>query len=322
MIEDRFKIRHISIDFAEHVFLSNGVPVKIDAKALEALRLLVENAGQVVTVDAFMDEVWKGKPSAPEVVTSAVARLRKVFKKSGVSDELIATVPKLGYRFEPPEPATQSESEIIAAGPTRRQSPSWLLAALALALLLSLAFNFLQRSGGLDTVSLSGLSEADIKPAPESRVTQIYILRHTEKTDEDAEDPALSDKGIARANYWKTVLQHVEFDRVFTTDFVRNIETANIVASDSGHELELYYPLSFDVLKFLNTIRGQRVLIIGHSNTIPDMINRLIGEIRYPPMSHLDYDQLFVITIGEEGDTSSTQLHIEPPTPSAEPTAR
>lgn len=322
MTVDRTSIRHISIDFDEHVFLSNGVPVKIDPKALEVLRMLVENAGQVVTADAFMDQVWKDKPSAPEVLTSAIARLRKVFKKSGVSDELIVTVPKLGYRFEPPEPTAEPDSAVVAAEGSRRQMPSWLLPVLALALVLSLAFHFFQGYGEHASISLSGEPAADIKPAPESSVTQIYILRHTEKTDADSEDPELSDTGIARARYWQTVLQHVEIDRIFTTDFTRNIQTAKILSGDSGIELEYYYPLSFDVLKFLNTIRGQQVLIIGHSNTIPDMINRLIGETRYPPMSHLDYDQLFMITIGEGGDTSSSQLHIETPFPSAEPTSR
>ncbi|MEJ8568610.1 winged helix-turn-helix domain-containing protein [Elongatibacter sediminis] len=322
MTKDRLKIRHISVDFGEHVFLSNGVPVKIDPKALEVLQLLVENAGQVVTADAFMDQVWKDKPSAPEVVTSAIARLRKVFKKSGISDELIVTVPKLGYRLELPQASAEPESAAIAPDEMRRQKLPWFSAALVLALLISLAFNLYQGFRQPASINLNGIGEADVKPAPESEVTRIYILRHTEQTDWESEDPGLSGAGIARANYWKTVLQHVEFERIFTTDFTRNIQTADILASDSGLELEYYYPLSFDVLKFLNTIRGQQVLIIGHSNTIPDMINRLIGETRYPPMSHLDYEQLFLITIGKDGDTISTQLHIETPFSSAEHAAQ
>ncbi len=71
--------------------------------------------------------------------------------------------------------------------------------------------------------------------------------------------------------------------------------------------------MSFDVLKFLKLIQGQQVLIIGHSNTIPDMVNRIIGETKYPPMSHENYNILYTVSINSKGESSSSMLHIEVP---------
>jgi DNA-binding winged helix-turn-helix (wHTH) protein len=74
------QIEHLSIDFIDHSIKSNGIELNIDQKAVEVLKILIDNAGQTVTIDAFMQSVWKDKPSSNEVVTSAIARIRKLFK--------------------------------------------------------------------------------------------------------------------------------------------------------------------------------------------------------------------------------------------------
>ncbi|WP_267176069.1 winged helix-turn-helix domain-containing protein [Marinicella marina] len=305
-----YKIKHISIDFDDHKLTSNGVEMSIDYKAIEVLRLMVERANETITTDDFMEQIWRDKPSSPEVIPAAIARLRKVFKKAGISDDLIVTVHKVGYRFEPPpeQPVmttTQSKKHPVIQG--------LFLVLIIGALLGSMALNIMYYMSNLPDDKVAAIKAAKIAKESESDVTQIYILRHTEKTDDFAEDPLLSERGIERAKYWKKVLQHIEFDRVFTTDFKRNIMTAELIADASTVQPDLYYPMSFDVLKFINQIRGQKVLVIGHSNTIPDMVNRLIDETKYPPMSHENYNILYVVNINKDGATSSSMLHIELP---------
>lgn len=310
-MSDKYQIKHIDIDFDDHKITSNGVNISIDHKAIEVLKLLTAHAGDTVHSDTFMEQIWQDKPSAPEVVPAAIARLRKLFKQAGIADDLIVTVHKVGYRFEPPqEPKSDLNNKTNSHGP---QLIPVLFAITLLALLSTLIFIFVKTDSKLPTVKIPDNQAKVIQPASQSNVTQIYILRHTEKQDDSAEDPVLSDVGIARAKYWKNVLQHTEFDQVFTTDFKRNIQTAKLISSSNSIKPELYYPMSFDVLKFLNLIKGQRVLIIGHSNTIPDMVNRLINETHYPPMSHDNYNILFIVTIHENGDTSSSMLNIEMP---------
>jgi 2,3-bisphosphoglycerate-dependent phosphoglycerate mutase len=306
-----YDIRHIKVDFNDHKLTSNGVELSIDHKAIEVLELLVNHAGETVTSDSFMEQIWHDKPSAPEVVPAAIARLRKLFKQAGVADDLIVTVHKVGYRFEPPqEPSSNQESENQSHG--SKLFPV-LFAITLLALLTTLFLYFRKDEINLPAVHITDDEAREIQPVSQSNVTQIYILRHTEKQDDTAEDPILSAAGIARAKYWKKVLQNIEFDQVFTTNFKRNIQTAKLISDANSIKPELYYPMSFDVLKFLNLIKNQKVLIIGHSNTIPDMVNRLINETQYPPMSHENYNILYIITIHDNGDTSSSMLHIEMP---------
>jgi hypothetical protein len=42
---------------------------------------------------------------------------------------------------------------------------------------------------------------------------------------------------------------------------------------------------------------GKRVLISGHSNTTPTMVNKLIGESKYSDMSDTDNKTLFIVNI-------------------------
>jgi len=313
MDNNTHQIRHLSIDFTDHSISSNGVELSIDHKAVEVLQVLIAHAGHTVTTDQFMDQVWKDKPSAPEVVPAAVARLRKLFKMAGISDELIVTVHKVGYRFEP---LVEDTVEARQVHKPANRGWKWLEYSLIGLMALLLINQFLGwNEQAHQSARQSAYTELEaVQPQTGEMVTQIYILRHTEKADDSA-DSLLSQAGIERAKYWKKVLQHTGFDQVYTTDFKRNIQTAELIAESSSVKPELYHPMSFEVLKFLKLIEGKKVLIIGHSNTIPDMVNRLIGETRFPPMSHDNYNILYVVTITPDGTASTVKLHIENPRP-------
>lgn len=303
-----YQIKHVQLDFTEHKITSQGREINIDQKAFDVLKIMIEQQGQVVPTEVFMQHVWGDKPSAIEVVPAAISRLRKLFKIAGITDELIVTVHKVGYKFVLID---QPQSAQPLSKNTQLKRLKSLLMATSIFLLMAIAY-----------ILWTLITPVNHTPAQSSPVarnnqsssqhTQIYILRHTEKIDNSA-DPALSDAGIKRATYWRKVLQYIDFDAVFTTDFIRNRETAKIISQEFSVNTELYHPMSFDVIEFIAQIKGQKVLIIGHSNTIPDMANRLLGETIYPPMSHKDYNQLITITINNNGDTSSSWLHIEVP---------
>jgi len=298
----KYTLKHLIFDFHDYKVWANGVELTIDHKAVEVFKLLAENAGKTIRIDDFMDKVWTNKPSGPEVVTAAIARLRKIFKITGL-DEQIVTVHKVGYRFEPKLDSTQRQ-------PTHISKWLWLLLGF---LLVSLSINFKQYLNEPTELSLKNSNAFAITPESKSNMTQIYVLRHAEKSSYDESDPDLSEYGVNHAKYWKSVLQHITFDQIYTTDFKRNIKTAAIISKGSGVEAEVYHPMSFEVLKFINKIKGQKALIIGHSNTIPDMLNRIIGESKYPPMSHKNYNTLHLVTIDNNGNTASTVLNIEMP---------
>lgn len=57
----------------------------------------------------------------------------------------------------------------------------------------------------------------------------------------------------------------------------------------------------------LSNHSGQTVLVIGHSNTVPDIINRL-GAGNMPVIDDTEFDNLFVVKVLSQGRASVTRL--------------
>src|SRR5688572_30192665 len=99
---------------------------RIDAtpKALEILRVLVENAGEVVSKEDLMKRVWADSFVEEANLSHHIFKLRKAL---GENEErkLIETVPKRGYRFvgeiREPNPTVAQAAEI----PQMLRSPAW-----------------------------------------------------------------------------------------------------------------------------------------------------------------------------------------------------
>ena len=53
---------------------------------------------------------------------------------------------------------------------------------------------------------------------------------------------------------------------------------------------------------------GSRVLVVGHTNTIPELI-AAYGLPRPPDVPHSEYDNLFVLLPRDKGPAELIQLH-------------
>jgi DNA-binding winged helix-turn-helix (wHTH) protein len=76
--------------------------IDLPARYLDALILLVESSGTLVTKQRFMDDVWRGVPVTDEALTQAIRTLRRALGDSAGRPRFIETVPKHGYRFIAP----------------------------------------------------------------------------------------------------------------------------------------------------------------------------------------------------------------------------
>ena len=90
---------HFRLDPADRRLSRDGAPVELNARYLDALILLVEAGGELVTKERFMAEVWRGIPVTDEALTQAIRTLRRTLDDSAVAPRFIQTVPKHGYRF-------------------------------------------------------------------------------------------------------------------------------------------------------------------------------------------------------------------------------
>jgi DNA-binding response OmpR family regulator len=94
--------KDVEIDFLQYAALRDGKTVEMTRKEFDTLRFLAGRAGQVVTRDQLLKEVW-GYESSPisRTVDNHVACLRSKLERVPARPEHIRTVHGVGYKFVP-----------------------------------------------------------------------------------------------------------------------------------------------------------------------------------------------------------------------------
>jgi adenylate cyclase len=87
------------LDAPERRLLRDGVQVRLRLKAFETLRMLVENAGRLVTKEALLRQVWPDAMVEENNINANVSILRKALGEDANGQSYIETVPRVGYRF-------------------------------------------------------------------------------------------------------------------------------------------------------------------------------------------------------------------------------
>lgn len=128
----------------------------------------------------------------------------------------------------------------------------------------------------------------------EAQCHQIFMLRHAEKSDNDPKDPDLSMSGLERVSRLKTFFQNIKFDNVYATSFKRTQQTARGII-DSSHTLNSYNPSNHkEILKDIDEQSGKKILIVGHSNTIP-VLGKILLEEEVPTIEEVDFGQIWQV---------------------------
>ena len=125
----------------------------------------------------------------------------------------------------------------------------------------------------------------------------IFIVRHAERaaiSGRVPSDTGLSATGRERADALASELKDAQIAAIYTSEFQRTKETAAPLAKSLGIRPEV---VSADdlrgLLAELKAARGN-VLVVGHSNTIPQILNGL-GVPGRITIAESDYDNLFVV---------------------------
>ena len=75
------------------------------------------------------------------------------------------------------------------------------------------------------------------------------------------------------------------------------MQTIDQVSRKKNIEPKIYSPNKINIKNFIETNYGKNILISGHSNTTPDMVNRLIDEKKYEDMLDTDNKSLYVVKL-------------------------
>jgi broad specificity phosphatase PhoE len=130
-------------------------------------------------------------------------------------------------------------------------------------------------------------------------VSTFYFIRHAEKdrTDPENADPELNQDGLDRAIRWAEVFDAIPLDVVYSTNYERTSMTAAPTSVKKDIDIKYYDPGTFDVEEFKLVNEGKNVLVVGHSNTTPMLVNKVIGAEKYEQMDDSDNGSLFIVRI-------------------------
>lgn len=146
-----------------------------------------------------------------------------------------------------------------------------------------------------------------------AQTTTVILLRHAEKdtTLPNAmmmkADPPLTKAGEARAIQLLTVLKAYQPDIIYSTNYSRTKATVAPLAQKFGKDVVIYNPA--ELPKFAEELcfqKGKTIVVAGHSNTTPSLVNALLKEKKYDPLPDSVYNKFWIVTI--DGDKVTDKL--------------
>jgi broad specificity phosphatase PhoE len=145
-----------------------------------------------------------------------------------------------------------------------------------------------------------------ISSALHAQKQRFIIIRHAEKdtTVKGSQmmqaDPPLNTKGQARAQSLIAKFKKYKISKIYSTNYNRTKSTAQPLANANGLSINEYDPRQLKA--FADELQtpanySKTILIVGHSNTSPKLVNMLIGKEVYKDLNDSVYNQYWVIKL-------------------------
>jgi broad specificity phosphatase PhoE len=149
--------------------------------------------------------------------------------------------------------------------------------------------------------------------------TTIIFVRHAEKKLDAGDNPGLSAAGHRRAAELTRQLVDADvvagIDEIYATPFRRVQETARPLAEALNLSVNAYDAADTETVleTILRNHKGKIVLVIGHSDTLPELIANLGASKDVPPIDEFEYDNVYIISIPWFGKTKTIRLRYGEP---------
>ena len=144
--------------------------------------------------------------------------------------------------------------------------------------------------------------------------TNLYFVRHAEK--EAGTDPVLTTNGNKRAGDLMRALKNKNIKRIYVTQFKRTQMTADSMRLQLGIDT-IHYNADENGIDLFNKIVAygdfnKSILIIGHSNTVPDYIKKA-GVTNYPQANIVDteFDNLYKVCYTRRFIIGAWKAHVK-----------
>ena len=158
------------------------------------------------------------------------------------------------------------------------------------------------------------IAQDDFKPVT------VFLVRHAEREDEPRQDPPLKKEGIARSQELAKLLGAAGIKTIITSQLTRTKQTAEPLAtklnltatpislrSNPNNPRLIAEESTTEVVNKILERSGENVLLVGHSNSLPDVIKMLGGDM-VPTIDERKFDDLFIVTVYAKGKAKVTHL--------------
>ena len=145
-----------------------------------------------------------------------------------------------------------------------------------------------------------------INVAEKENTSVYYFIRHAEKDRSDStnKNPSLTLQGLERANKWALFFKDKNIAAVYSTNYKRTQQTALPIAKEQNLEIISYTAKELISEKFIADNKGKNIVIVGHSNTTPELVNSLLGEKKYEDIADSENNNVFIVTLNKNKTTA------------------
>lgn len=151
-------------------------------------------------------------------------------------------------------------------------------------------------------VVIEGAENIVLEELKETGNTVFFLVRHTEKRVGD--NPELTKEGIERAKRCALIFENCSLEAIFSTHTKRTRATVAPIAEMKNLDIINYSVENQEnlIISILEHGPEKNYLIVGHSNTIPSLLNLFGGNEVYENIDESIYDDLFVVKMKKPGD--------------------
>ena len=162
--------------------------------------------------------------------------------------------------------------------------------------------------------AVTAVAQDDFKPKT------VFLIRHAEREDEPRQDPPLKKEGVTRSQELARLLANAGIKAIYTSQFTRTKQTAEALATKLGltpasislkssptNPRQIAEESTAETVNKIMERPGENVFVVGHSNSIPDVIKMLGGDV-VPTIDERKFDDLFIVTVYAKGKARVTHL--------------
>lgn len=125
---------------------------------------------------------------------------------------------------------------------------------------------------------------------------RIVLLRHSVKANDGTGDPPLSENGQKYAEKLAEFFSEMKFDAAFSTPYLRTENTIRPLVLANHLTIKHYKPLDVsEILKSVEQNSNKNVIVAGHSNTIPFLVNNLVKGAGLKELDETDYGKVYIV---------------------------